>query len=297
MASEIKIDLTYLRIYNDGRIERLPTPPAVPPSDDPNAAVRTKDVVIDSESGVSARIYAPRRHDPPRKLPVMVYIHGGAFCVGSAFVSFSHNFVSAVVEKAGVIAVSAEYRLAPENPIPIPYDDSWTVFRWTAAHAGGDGSEPWLNELADFRRVYIGGESAGANIATDVALRAGVEELAGVEVAGLFLLHPYFGLKGEDILYKYLCPGSSGGDDDPRVNPAVDPRIGRMAGRRVMFAVAENDSRKERAVAYCAALQKSAWGGEVEMMETEREGHVFYLFDLTAEKSVAVIDRLVEFLK
>ncbi|KAK4437856.1 putative carboxylesterase 12 [Sesamum alatum] len=284
----------FFRFFTDGTIDRMIPQHFLPPSDDPIASVRSKDVVVDPDTGVFVRIYSPRHQ--AGKLPLVVYIHGGAFCVGSAKDPIYHDFLTRLVEKANVVAVSVDYRLAPENPLPIPFDDSWAAFQWIAAHADGKGPEAWLNDYADFRRVFVGGESAGATIASDVAIRAGVHEFRGVQIVGLFLLHPFFGGKEEDKLYKFLCPSSSSREDDPRLNPAVDPRIERMVGR-VMFFVAEKDQLRERGTGYFEALKKSAWRGDVEIMETEGEGHCFYLFNPTCEKAVAVMDRLVAFLK
>ncbi|XP_051138512.1 probable carboxylesterase 2 [Andrographis paniculata] len=298
-SKQIAVDMSpFFRLFSDGTIERLPPPETVPASDDPNSAVRSKDVVIDEKTGVSVRIYAPRRGDPPQKLPVVVYIHGGAFCIGSTSTPVFHSFIAGVVERANVIAVSIDYRLAPETPLPAAYDDSWTAFQWIAAHAAGKGSDPWLNDRADFQRLFLGGESAGANIAHDVALRASDSSAGGgVELIGVFLVHPFFGGKVEDKLYKFLCPNSTARDDDPRLNPAADPRIGKLRARRVMFFVAEEDFLAANAANYCERLKKSEWRGEAEIMETKGEGHCFYLFNPNGEKAVAVTARLVAFLK
>ncbi|XP_057787450.1 probable carboxylesterase 2 [Salvia miltiorrhiza] len=295
-TKEIAIEMPpYFRLFTDGTIERLPPPINTPPSDDPDAAVRSKDVIIDPDTGVSVRIFAPRHRAPPQKLPLVVYIHGGAFCMGAASSPPFHNFISKLVEKGNLIAVSVDYRLAPENPLPIPFDDSWTAFQWIAGHADGGGADPWLNEYADFRRVFIGGESAGATIANDVAIRAGVRRFGGVEILGIFLVHPFFGNKHVDKVYKILCPTSSGRDDDPRLNPAVDSRIREMPGRRVIFFVAEKDFLRDRGRAYYEGLKKSEWSGEVEIMESEGEGHCFHLFSPNTDKAAAITDRLLAF--
>lgn len=295
-SKEIAVDMQFFQIYNDGSIQRFLPIQFIPTSDDPNAAVRSKDVVIDSEPGVSVRIFMPGLRDTNQKLPLVVYIHGGAFCIGSVTGATYHNYLTDLVEKANVIAVSVQYRLAPEHPLPIAFDDSWAAFQWVAGHANSKGPDPWLNEHADFRRVFLGGDSAGGNIANDVAVRAGDSKLPGAEIEGIFLMHPFFGGKEVDKLYKIFCPTSSARDDDPRLNPAVDPRIGTMAGRRVLFCLAEKDSLRNRGMAYCEALKKSEWSGEVEMMQSEGEGHCFYLFHPKTDKSVAVMDRLVAFL-
>ncbi|KAL0356806.1 UNVERIFIED_CONTAM: putative carboxylesterase 12 [Sesamum calycinum] len=296
-SKQVALDLSpFFRLFTDRTIHRMIPDDFLPPSDHPTAPVRSKDVVLHPHTGNFVRVYAPPHQDLPNKLTLVVYIHGGAFCLGSPKSSIYHNFLNTLVDKANVIAVSVDYRLAPENPLPIPFDDSWAAFQWIAAHADGTGPEPWLNDYADFRRVFVGGESAGATIASDVAIRAGVHDFQNLQIVGLFLLHPFFGGKEEDKLYKFLCPSSSSRDDDPRLNPAVDPRIERMVGR-VIFFVAEKDQLRERGTGYFEALKKSGWRGEAEIMETEGEGHCFYLFNPTCEKAVAIMDRLLAFLK
>ncbi|TXG64361.1 hypothetical protein EZV62_011355 [Acer yangbiense] len=101
---------------------------------------------------------------------------------------------SETVSKANIIAISIEYRLAPEHPLPIAYEDSWAGLEWVATHSNGLGSDLWLNDHADFGRVFLGGESAGANIAHFVAVRAGstIMGLAGLKIEGLVMVHPFF---------------------------------------------------------------------------------------------------------
>ncbi|XP_074367320.1 putative carboxylesterase 13 [Apium graveolens] len=133
---------------------------------------------------------APVSSYPTRKLPVLIYVHGGAFSIGSAFSEFYTNYVSSLVASSNVIAVSADYRLAPENPIPACYDDSWEVFKWVASHGSGSGSDPWLTNDADFNRVFVAGDSAGANIGHDIVSRVGSDQDGvGMEISGLVLVH------------------------------------------------------------------------------------------------------------
>ncbi|TXG64353.1 hypothetical protein EZV62_011347 [Acer yangbiense] len=85
--------------------------------------------------------------------------------------------------EAKIIAVSVDYRLAPENPVPAAYEDSWTTLKWVASHFNGKGSEDWLNRHADFQRVFLSGDSAGANIANRMAIKHGHEEKLEVFVS------------------------------------------------------------------------------------------------------------------
>ncbi|OIT05319.1 PREDICTED: probable carboxylesterase 2 [Nicotiana attenuata] len=298
-TKEIAVDMTpFFVIYKDGTINRFRPSENAPLCDDPQAPVQSKDVVIQPETGVSVRLYLPKLTNPQQKIPLVIYIHGGAFCIGSARSPTFHNFISSLVEKSNFIAVSVDYRLAPENPLSTTYDDSWSAFQWVLSHVNGKGPESWLNEYADFGKVFIGGESAGANIANDVAVRAGVSDLdLKVKILGLYLVHPYFGVEN-DTLYKVLCPTNTGGCfEDPRVNPLLDPRLKSMACKKVLFLVAEKDFLKEGTMNYYEGLKKSEWNGEVEIMETKGEGHCFHFFNPMSEKAVALMDKLVDFLK
>ncbi|KAA8536174.1 hypothetical protein F0562_028652 [Nyssa sinensis] len=288
----------FFKIHEDGSIQRFKKPEFAIPSYDPQTGVDSKDFVISPETGVSVRLFIPKSTDPDRKLPLLVYIHGGAFCLGSASSPTFHNFINLLVSEANVVVVSVDYRLAPEHPLPIAYDDSWSALQWVASHSAGNGPEPWLNNHADFQRAFLGGESAGANIANNVAIRAGVnpELINDVKFVGLLLIHPFFGGKEVDKMYKFMCPTSSGCDDDPRLNPVADPGLPSMRCSRVLFCLAEKDWLRNRGWAYYEALGKSGWGGEMEMMESEGEGHGFHLFNLTCEKAVTLMSRLASFL-
>jgi epsilon-lactone hydrolase len=91
--------------------------------------------------------------------PVVVYVHGGGYCIGSldSHRSMLTHLASAVAGR--VLAV--DYRLAPEHPFPAALDDACTAYRWVLA--GG----------ADPSRVVVAGDSAGGGLtlATLVALR------------------------------------------------------------------------------------------------------------------------------
>lgn len=101
-----------------------------------------------------------------------------------------------------IIAVSIDYRLAPEHPLPIAYDDSWAALQWIATHSNGSGPEPWLNKYADPGLVFLEGESAGANIAHHVAVRAGGTGLAGLKITGVLAVHPFLVKKMVDFIYQ-----------------------------------------------------------------------------------------------
>ncbi|KAG6653113.1 hypothetical protein CIPAW_05G052700 [Carya illinoinensis] len=176
-SSEIAHDHSpFLKIYKDGRIERFIGTEVVSPSLDPQTGVESKDVVISPETGVAVRIYIPKATiQTQKKLPVLVYFHGGGFCVETAFSPQYHRYLNSVVSEASVVAVSVDYRRAPEHPLPVAYDDSWAVLKWVESHADEKGPDEWLKSHADFERVFLAGDSAGANIAHHMGLRVGAE--------------------------------------------------------------------------------------------------------------------------
>lgn len=188
MSAEILHDFApRIRVYKDGRIECLLKTDAVPPSYDSTKLVNSKDVII--FPGLSARIYGPAKFDPLNsKLPLLVYIHGGAFCLYSASSSIYHNYPNSLVSQARCVTVSVDYRLAPEHPMPVCYDDSFAATQWVLSHSSGSGPDRWLNEFADFDLVFLGGDSARANIVHDIVTRTAP---GSTRFAGIAMIHPF----------------------------------------------------------------------------------------------------------
>ncbi|KAG8739164.1 hypothetical protein FRC10_006087 [Ceratobasidium sp. 414] len=116
----------------------------------------------------SVRVLTPEGEAPDEGWPVMVYMHGGGWTFGSAEGGIS--FFSRACVEAKCVAVSVDYRLAPENPFPAAVDDAWDALCWVVGE-GKDGLG------IDTSRVAVGGVSAGGNLAAVLAQRA---SLAGI---------------------------------------------------------------------------------------------------------------------
>ncbi|KAL6213440.1 hypothetical protein ACLB2K_012887 [Fragaria x ananassa] len=311
-STEVYKDFSpFLIIYKDGRIERLANTDVVPTSFDPQTGVETKDAVISDETGLTVRLYIPKAKvtENPTKLPLLVYYHGGGFCMGSPFCAYYNSYVTSLVAKTNVVAVSVAYRKAPENPLPIGFEDSWTALKWVGSHFEGKGPDEWLNNYADFGKVFLGGDSAGANIAHHMGLRIGCEGLVGVKLNGVVLVHPYF-WGSEPVgdepteaenramaegIWRFAFPTTSGADD-PFINPGKDPKLGKLAAERVMVFVAEKDGLVHRGWHYSELLKKSEWSGSVEVVESKGEDHVFHLNNPTGDNAVALMKEIVSFI-
>ncbi|CAJ1925249.1 unnamed protein product [Sphenostylis stenocarpa] len=315
-SKEIETEiLPAIRVYKDGRVERLMGSPIVPSSlQDPETGVSSKDIVISHHPSISARLYLPKSTQfKPNKLPILLYFHGGGFVIESAFSFLDHRYLNLIVSEANVVAVSVEYRLAPEHPLPAAFHDCWEALNWVTSHANSNTTtEPWLHHHADFKRIYIGGDSAGANIAHNVALRAGVEALQGkANILGAFLSHPYFwgslpvGSEPNEGLshlhariWNLVYPTAPGGIDDPALNPLGPgaPSLATLGCSKLLICVAGKDALRERGVWYCEAVKKSGWQGEVELFEVEDEDHAFHIYNTDTHNAKHMITRIASFL-
>lgn len=121
---------------------------------------RVEDIRIPAADGtrLPARLYAPSRG----ALPVLLYLHGGGFTIGS--LETHDSLCRQLALRSGAAVVALDYRLAPEHRFPCAVDDAWAAMHWLAHHAdtlGLDGS-----------RLAVGGDSAGGTLAAACAIHA-----------------------------------------------------------------------------------------------------------------------------
>jgi acetyl esterase len=139
-----------------------------------------RDIVIPARNRViPARIYTPADRELGRdgRLPVLVYYHGGGWTLGS--LGTYDSLCRGLARGSGALVVSVDYRLAPEHPFPAAVEDAHLALWWVARNADDLG--------VDIRRLTVGGDSAGGNLAAVVALRARKE---GLPVAFQVLFYP-----------------------------------------------------------------------------------------------------------
>ncbi len=108
---------------------------------------------------IPIRVYTPA---PGSGLPGLIYFRGGGFVLGT--LSSADRTCRELAHLSGRVVVSVDYRLAPEHPFPAAVDDAYAATTYVVDHASEFG--------IDAGQVAIGGESAGANLATVVALRS-----------------------------------------------------------------------------------------------------------------------------
>lgn len=138
---------------------------------------RVQELTIPARDGAQlrARLLAP---DSTSKLPVLLYLHGGGFTIGS--IDTHDTLCRVLAQRSGAAVLTVDYRLAPEHRFPTAVNDAWDALRWLAgAGAAGLG--------LDAARIAVGGDSAGGTLAAVSAIQA---RDAGLPLALQLLIYP-----------------------------------------------------------------------------------------------------------
>ncbi len=175
--------------------------------------------------GVAGEWLFPEEADPSRRL---LYLHGGAFRVGSPK---SHRYVtSEIAERTGIAVLAIDYRLLPEATIPETLEDVRKSYRWILEN-GPSGPAP-------VRDLLIAGDSAGGTLTLSTIAWARDEGLKPARAA--LAMSP-----GTD--YTMSAPSwQSNIQSDPFIGPALGaltnlPSPLRALILRMQMGIAVND--------------------------------------------------------
>ena len=142
----------------------------------PTPVDRVEPLTVDGAAGpLRARLYAPKASGP---LPVVVYFHGGGWVLGD--IDSHDKGVRAIAAAGRCLAVSVDYRRAPEAQFPAAAEDCFAALRQVAANAARLGGDP--------ARLAVAGDSAGGNLAAVCALMA--REAGAPALAFQLLIYP-----------------------------------------------------------------------------------------------------------
>jgi acetyl esterase len=134
--------------------------------------IRALEQNVDLRPALRADVAVPHGAGPH---PVVIYLHGGGWAFGSPA---SFRKLGTQFAEAGYLTIILDYRLAPEHPFPAALEDTIFAIGWASANAArwnGDG-----------RRIAIGGDSAGANLALSALTSSPAETRSMVRAALLF---------------------------------------------------------------------------------------------------------------
>jgi acetyl esterase len=127
----------------------------------PEQVAATADYSVAGPGGaIPVRLYRPKGAQANTALPVLLYFHGGGWVLGD--IDTHDPLCRLLANRAGCAVLSVDYRLAPEHKFPAAVDDALAVTRFVAANGAAWG--------IDGARIAVGGDSAGGNLATVVAL-------------------------------------------------------------------------------------------------------------------------------
>jgi acetyl esterase len=138
------------------------------------------------------RIYKPEGRPP---LPALVYFHGGGWVIGS--LETHDGACRELANRIGCAVVSVDYRLAPESRYPAAAEDCYAATQWVAENAKALG--------VDAKRIAIGGDSAGGNLAAVVALMA--RDRGGPALRHQLLIYPVTDADFERASYRENAEG------------------------------------------------------------------------------------------
>ena len=120
------------------------------------------------------RIYRPTSAS---NAPAIVYFHGGGWVLN--FLDIYDASLARLANQSGATIISVNYQKAPEHPFPIPFDDCYATLLWVIANAAELNIDP--------TKIGVAGDSAGANLASGVALKARDKKIA---LAFQLLIYP-----------------------------------------------------------------------------------------------------------
>ena len=211
----------------------------------------------------------------------LVYLHGGGWVVGDLESHEAHAI--RLANRAGVVVLNVDYRLAPEHPFPAAADDAEAAMQWASTH---------LDELGGKDKpLAVGGDSAGGNLAAVAALYCRDH---GIALACQLLLYPATNLSGRGGPEKsYLGDNAEAKALDPRVSPLKASTLAGLAP--AIIGVGVHDFLYQDNLAYAAALKGA--GVSLQMRVYGDLNHGFFSYTAVSPASAVAADQLCDDLR
>ena len=224
---------------------------------------------------------------------VLLYLHGGAYVLGSC--QSHRSMVSHIARAGGINALLPEYRLSPEHRFPAAIEDAVTVYRVLLA----SGISP--------ENIVIAGDSAGGGlaVATLLSLRHNGDPLpAAAVLLSPFLdvtasgesattradRDPWFHAEDLDVVVRHYCRA-----DEIR-NPLVSPVFANVAGLPPVYIQVGDDEVLLSDSTRFADKMRAA-GGTVDIEIWPEMWHVFQLFVGKMPEARQAINKIGDYLR
>ena len=255
----------------------------------PAGDIAARDITLPGPAGdIAARVYTPAGDGP---FPVIVYYHGGGWVI--ADLDTYDASARALALGVGAVVVASHYRQGPEDVFPAAHDDAYAAYVWAVENAGA------LN--GDSARMAVAGESAGGNLAANVAVMARDAQIT--QPLHQLLVYPVAGNDMNTPSYLENAAAAPLGKPDmawfvdhafAKPEDAADPRIN-LVGRDDLsdlppatVITAQIDPLRSESIAYGEALQ--AAGVAVEMKNYDAVTHEFFGMGTVVPQAVEAMD-------
>jgi acetyl esterase len=126
-------------------------------------------------SKLPIRIYRPSEEN---NLPALLFFHGGGWVLN--FLDIYEPALRKIAKNGNFVIIAVDYQKAPEHSYPAPLNDCYTTLKWVIENSAELG--------IDLAAIGVGGDSAGGNLASSVALKSFNEQL--ISLAFQLLIYP-----------------------------------------------------------------------------------------------------------
>jgi len=240
--------------------------------------------------GLAARVYRPAAG----RTPLVVYLHGGGWTIGSLD---SHDrMCRRLADGSGAAVLAIGYRLAPEHPWPASVDDTVAALGWVASAPAELGEAP--------SAVAVAGDSAGGTLAALACLHL-LDEYPAALPRLQVLLYANTDLTGAQASMREKAAGWGLDADavrffnsqwvpdqtrwaDPGVSPLHAPDLSGLPS--ALIITAEHDPLRDESEAYARRLRAAGVG--VELRREPGLIHNFMLLDEISPACAAAADRV-----
>lgn len=213
----------------------------------------------------------------------LVYYHGGGWILGDLDSHEAHAI--RLANRARVVVLNVDYRLAPEHPFPQGVEDALAAARWAHANRARLGGAQ--------RPLAVGGDSAGGNFAAVAALQCRDE---GIALAAQLLVYPATDMRG---LNDPVISSAYFGAEPERLarDPRASPRLWRtLAGvAPAIIGVGPYDFLYRDNLAYAQALREA--GVPLLLREYPTLNHGFFSYTAISPASAVAADQLCDDLR
>lgn len=230
------------------------------------------------DRAIPIRVYTPRERMIGETLPVLVWYHGGGFVIGD--LDTHDGACRRLSTLAECIVVAVDYRLAPEWKFPAAVDDCMAALRWIALNGQEIG--------ADVKRIAVGGDSAGGNLAAVCSILARNEGFP--EIKHQLLIYPCVAPEPETPSHRAFAEGylltrrtvtwfyqqylrSHKDANDFRFGPLIADDLAQLPPAFILTA--GNDPLRDEGMQYAQRLIEA--GGAVTLVNMPGMIHGFYL--------------------